>query len=98
MRDVPGPGFEWDEAKAEYNLAKHGVSFKEAETAFADELPLILPDEIHSWDEYREVMVAQSAPGRLLAIAYTMRGERRRIISARAADAGEARRYHGYED
>jgi uncharacterized DUF497 family protein len=60
MRDVPGPGFEWD--------------------------------------EYREVMVAQSAPGRLLAIAYTMRGERRRIISARSADAGEARRYHGYED
>ena len=28
--------FEWDEAKAATNLAKHGVSFTEAATAFAE--------------------------------------------------------------
>jgi uncharacterized DUF497 family protein len=48
MEDLPGPGYEWDESKAEYNLLKHRVSFKEAESAFDDELALIWPDELHS--------------------------------------------------
>ena len=30
--------FEWDEAKAAANLAKHGVSLEEAQTAFDDPL------------------------------------------------------------
>jgi uncharacterized protein len=30
--------FEWDDEKAPSNLAKHGVSFDEAETVFADPL------------------------------------------------------------
>jgi hypothetical protein len=28
--------FEWDEVKADANLRKHGVSFEEAKTVFAD--------------------------------------------------------------
>jgi uncharacterized DUF497 family protein len=28
--------FEWDEGKAEANLAKHGVSFEESKTIFVD--------------------------------------------------------------
>jgi len=28
--------FEWDEAKAHSNLAKHGVSFEEAASVFGD--------------------------------------------------------------
>jgi uncharacterized protein len=32
--------FEWDDAKAEANLRKHGVSFDEAATVFADTLSL----------------------------------------------------------
>jgi uncharacterized DUF497 family protein len=100
MQDVPvpGPGFEWDEWKAEYNLAKHGVSFIEAATAFADDLALIWPDELHSWDEYREIRLACSERGRLLAIVYTTRGERRRIISARLAEPHEHRRYDAYDE
>ena len=31
--------FEWDSAKAEENLWKHGVSFEEAQTVFNDDLP-----------------------------------------------------------
>ncbi len=34
--------FEWDDAKAKANLAKHGVSFEEAQTVFADSLAGIL--------------------------------------------------------
>lgn len=36
MPTVVEGGFEWDDAKAESNLAKHGVSFPEAATGFAD--------------------------------------------------------------
>ncbi len=36
--------FEWDSAKAESNLAKHGVSFPEAATVFADPYAVYLDD------------------------------------------------------
>ncbi|MGH2353988.1 MAG: BrnT family toxin [Chloroflexota bacterium] len=42
--------FEWDDAKAAENLAKHGVSFEEAATGFGDEYGASVPDETHSGD------------------------------------------------
>ena len=39
--------FEWNTEKAEANLKKHGVSFKESETIFADLLSLTVPDPLH---------------------------------------------------
>ena len=39
--------FEWDEAKARNNAKKHGVSFEEAASAFADGLGVIFSDEEH---------------------------------------------------
>ena len=36
--------FEWDSAKAASNLAKHGVSFPEAATVFADPYAVYLAD------------------------------------------------------
>ena len=43
--------FEWDPAKADANLKKHGVSFEEAVTAFADPFALNMSDPAHSADE-----------------------------------------------
>jgi len=43
--------FEWDPAKAAENLAKHGVSFEEASTAFRDPLSATGPDPDHSIGE-----------------------------------------------
>ena len=40
--------FEWDATKANSNLQKHGVSFDEASSAFADPLALIFADPDHS--------------------------------------------------
>ena len=37
--------FEWDARKAKSNEAKHGVSFEEATTVFADPLARIFGDE-----------------------------------------------------
>ena len=42
------------------NRRKHGVSFEEARTAFFDEDALLRPDEDHSEDEDRFVLLGQA--------------------------------------
>jgi uncharacterized DUF497 family protein len=90
---VSGDFFEWDPYKAEVNLQKHGVSFGEAATVFADPLALDRADPDHSKDEQRSVCIGRSYVDRLLLVAYADRGERVRIISARAAEPRERRAY-----
>jgi uncharacterized DUF497 family protein len=62
------PSFEFDPAKAAANLKKHGVSFDEAITVFADPLRSTIHDEAHSLDEQRFVVVGQSTRGRILFV------------------------------
>jgi len=52
--------FDWDDAKAASNLAKHGVSFEEALTVFDDPLAAIFEDEGHSTGEDREIIIGHS--------------------------------------
>ena len=54
--------FEWDTGKAAANLRKHGVSFAEAKTVFLDDEALLLPDDDHSSDEDRFIILGISAP------------------------------------
>jgi len=49
--------FEWDSKKAEANKLKHGVSFEEAITVFADPLARIFEDPEHSETERREIII-----------------------------------------
>jgi hypothetical protein len=53
--------FEWDAKKAEANRRKHGVTFEEASSAFADESALVIPDPDHSDEEDRFVLLGLSA-------------------------------------
>jgi uncharacterized DUF497 family protein len=85
--------FEWDAKKAEQNLGKHGVSFGEASTIFADPLARTIPDPLHSEDETRFITTGLSHRRRRLVVAYTERAERIRIISARAATPRERNKY-----
>ena len=85
--------FEWDPGKATENLAKHGVSFEEAATAFRDVLSATGADPDHSLDEERFVTFGVSTKGRLLAIAHTDRDDMIRIISARLATPSERKIY-----
>lgn len=85
--------FEWDETKAQSNQKKHGVSFTEAATAFADSLAAIFPDPDHSEDETREILVGVSEKNRLLVISFTERGENIRLISARVATPAERKNH-----
>lgn len=85
--------FEWDPGKAAENLAKHGVSFEEAATAFRDALSATGSDPDHSFDEERFVTFGISTAGRLLAIAHTDHDDTIRIISARAVTPRERNIY-----
>ena len=60
--------FEYDPRKAAINLRKHGVSFDEAITVFADPLRSVAVDTQHSWEEERFLVVGQSTRGRVLFI------------------------------
>jgi uncharacterized protein len=81
--------FEWDEDKAAANLRKHGVSFEEAATVFADPVAAVFDDEAHSADEHREIIIGYSVAGALLIVCFTERPPAIRIISARKATKRE---------
>ena len=85
--------FEWDEEKASENLRKHGVSFAEASTVFADPLSRTIPDPLHSGDEDRFIVLGESASRHTLVVVHTHRGENIRIISARRATPRERKDY-----
>ncbi len=85
--------FEWDAQKASSNIEKHGVSFEEAGSAFADPLSLTIRDAEHSEGERRFLLVGMSAAGRLVVVAHTDRRDRIRVISAREASRRERRAY-----
>ena len=94
--------FEWDPKKASANLAKHGTSFEEAATVFADSHAMDGPDLHHSVGEVRFLRLGRSALGTVLMVAYTLRsigsGETIRIISARRASRKERAAYASTED
>jgi len=92
-RTVEFMQFEWDENKAETNLAKHGVSFDEAKTVFNDPLFVVFADPDHSIEERRLLIVGESLQRRLLVVAYTERAEVIRLISVREATRRERRSY-----
>ena len=85
--------FEWDDAKAESNEEKHGVSFSEAMTVFADTLSVTGYDPRHSDEEDRFLTMGMSVDGRLLLVSHTDRGDAVRIISAREASRREQKDY-----
>lgn len=85
--------FEDDPAKAATNLRKHKVSFEEAASVFGDPMAYTFADPDHSIGEERWLMFGLSHMGRILAVIYTHRRSRYRIISARLATQHERRIY-----
>jgi len=83
--------FEWDPNKGEANLVKHEVSFEEAMTVFADPLARIFPDEEHSVDELREIIIGLSAGHQLILVNFTSIDDRVRIFSTQSDSQGAQR-------
>jgi len=85
--------FEWDEAKAAANLAKHRVAFAEAKTIFDDPFYVDFYDPDHSQDESRYIIIGMSSQGRLLLVSFTERNDIIRLISAREVTRSEREAY-----
>ncbi len=83
--------FEWDEAKAIANYAKHGVSFEQARLVFND--VFAIEERDHRAGEERFVITGMAADV-LIFVVYAERGDRVRIISARRATAHEQNDYY----
>lgn len=85
--------YEWDERKARQNIAKHGVPFGYATRVFLDFDRLDTEDTRRDYGEQRRLTLGK-IEGRLCVVAYTMRGQIIRLISARKANTREWRKYH----
>jgi uncharacterized DUF497 family protein len=85
--------FEWDKAKATRNIKKHGVSFEQAMTVFADPLSLTIHDPEHSDNQDRYIILGESNRRRLLVVVFTDRDARIRIITASRASRQERKTY-----
>jgi uncharacterized DUF497 family protein len=84
--------FDWDDEKAAANLTKHGVPFDEALAVFLDINRLDRYDgrEDYGEDRFLTIGLVESFE---LVVAYTLRGDTIRIISARKAERHEQRDY-----
>jgi uncharacterized DUF497 family protein len=89
--DAPSYDIEWDQRKNRLNQKKHGISFEEAATIFADPVEIMIDDPEHSKEEHRFISIGQSFRQRLLVVSYTQRGDAIRIINARKPTPRERR-------
>ena len=90
--------FEWDDAKAESNLAKHGVDFMDAMTVLLDPLAMTRFDDERGDDDERWVSVGCTGNGQLLLVVHTFSATGPdtalvRLISARPATRREREQY-----
>jgi uncharacterized protein len=85
--------FEWNEAKAKANLRRHRVSFNSANTVFDDPLATDRLDIRRDYGEEGFVTIGRAKDGMVLAVVYTGRDDRIRIISARRATGLEEQSY-----
>lgn len=73
--------FEWDPQKDLENQQKHGVSYGDAQHAFADPRRVIAEDITHSDEEQRYYCFGKVGDG-ILTVRFTFRNEVIRIFGA----------------
>ena len=88
-----GQFFEWDDTKNQINYKKHGIPFEDTLDVFSDPMSVVIFDEKHSVEEERYLLVGLSHS--VVIVAFTVRYETIRIISARAASKQEINEYYG---
>ena len=83
--------FEFDPSKASANFEKHGIAFADAETVLSD--PRACTSDRSVGGELRHVTTGLDAFERMITVVWTRRGDRVRLISARAARREERNLY-----
>ena len=84
--------FEWNEAKEQINISKHGVGFEWAKRIFEGPV-LTLIDDRKQYGEIRMRSIGKVDGIVILAVIHTERTGKTRIISARPADRSERKNY-----
>ncbi|MFG1422911.1 BrnT family toxin [Roseixanthobacter liquoris] len=82
--------FEWDEAKNEKNVAKHGIGFAQAAVVLAANRRLTFLSAQSGEERYVSII---EISGRLFAVIHLQRGQAIRIISVRRARKSEEKQY-----
>lgn len=86
-------GFDWDDGNLDKNWYRHNVTNQECEEIFFN-VPLIIASDIkHSEDEQRYLALGRTDDSRWLFVAFTVRNELIRVISARDMNEIEAKGY-----
>jgi uncharacterized protein len=90
-------GFEWDEGNRYKNWISHGVSEIEAEEVFVSRPLRLSDDEKHSQLEDRYAVLGKTKKNRTLFVAFTIRRDKIRVISARDMSEKDREEYYGKE-
>ena len=94
MKILDNPSeFQWDKGNKGKNHLKHKVSDQECEEVFFDQYKRIFKDILHSGNEERYILLGQTKESRFLFIAFTIRSEKIRVISARDLSKKERKLY-----
>jgi uncharacterized DUF497 family protein len=86
--------FEWDETKNISNLKKHSFELFEGAIIFEDPARIEMVDDRFDYGETRNLTIGIGTDG-LMSVCWTVRGEKRRLISVRRASKKERRLYDG---
>lgn len=91
--------YEWDERKSRSNLAKHGLSFELAVEIFSG--PVLVGDDPRRYEtahgvERHHIGIGEIEGIVVIVVVFTMRDERKRIISARKASRNEREAYKAW--
>ena len=86
-------GFEWNEGNLDKNWYLHQVTNSECEEVFFNVPLIIAPDAKHSQKEQRFYALGQTDADRWLFVAFTIRNDLIRVISARDMNKRETRKY-----
>ena len=86
-------GFDWDEANVLKNWEKHKVKHTEAQEVFGNEPKLVFEDVRHSKAEKCYLTLGKTDSGRKIAVFFTFRADKIRVISARDMNRKERIRY-----
>jgi uncharacterized DUF497 family protein len=84
--------FEWDDQKLEKNIKNHGVDFISVIPLFQSGSSVYFEDNRKDYGEKRLILMGE-LKGHLFQVAFTVRGEKIRIISARRGNKRERKIY-----
>jgi len=87
--------FDWDPAKGDANLKKHGIGFDDAKHIFDGPI-LTWVDDRQDYGETRYISIGALSPIAVLVVVHTERNGKTRLISARKANRQERKRYDGH--